>query len=613
MRTPVGDFRVGSTTVAVQQKAYGLCVLGANIMPYQIEYLYAHGLSSLSSSLYSNMDFRYWGLDGLTDVLGLWQRTAASEASIQDSSGNAKDLTIVGSPTRTVFIKKPAYWAMGANFRDSTSSGLAKGGKHGLFSCYFKESAGLASLSVDQTVVGNNGVATPLEMSDSTFTDWTLTFWLKPAGTGDAIVLYLSDSNGTNTYTVTPGVAGQWKQYIITRAFGTPTGLTVRFQWLSGGAIDMQVDAVGLTHGKPYGTFSTPTENTGAAKPFVGSYSLVTIPGGMFSNAPGLTNFLDVRDIPGDAPAACRLFVTVQGIVPSGPIRIGSRKGWEPHKQQTVWHASRLSIIGGVSTYGTTFPDPYLTSGSLGLADKIRASLATLFPFPSDQIGMHKILIGHDSSGSFSPVARITTRYGSFPLTGDPVIDSTPEADKHHLVDAGLLSWPPASALSKIRSKLVTGRYRTAAPGANNTPYLSLAAQSETIISAPLLEWAWLILLPTDAGFYTMLPGVPDTIAGLQPTETLVIDTIDRDADSLSYVMERITPPGGQITRRHSLAGGDITAYGTGFYLEPDNVTAFWIVSSELKTSPSHYPFGVFNAGVEVAAWIEYQPRYLYV
>ena len=453
---------------------------------------------------------------------------------------------------------------------------------------------------------------------------WTIYFWLNSiADATDSIEVTLSDGNGTNTHTITPGFLDQWRQFIITR--GMNGNLTLTFKWTQSNVdIDILVDAPVVCTGLPFGTFDAFTDITAVAKPYVGSRWLGAIPSTDVISGIGLsdvnhelyvTNFLDVRGFPGDAPATCRLYLknSDTGPVTIGPLRVGARMDCEPFKQWSFWRAAWFSLIGTAgAAFDTVLPNHQVTSGSGTLQDKLRAPMQLLFPFPSDQVGTHKLYIIHNSLQAFAPIARITTKYVSFPLTGDPVTDVSAAAANPHAVDAGLLSWPPATALGQLRDNILGGKYRTASKD-NVTPSLALAAISESVISSPNVKWNGMMAIPCDDGFFTLFPGANDALTGLQNGEIVVVDTIERDNQSISYIMNEFIEAGGSVQRRMTHAGLDTTGYGTGFYITPDSDGAFWVMPSRLVTSPSHYPLGVFNELHNMEAWIEYQPRYLYV
>lgn len=594
MDTPdSGTFIIGAKhddTLRFQGRVSGFVVLkDVNILPARVRYLYLYGLTSLYSNTTAIMPHHYWGFTK-AEIGGIWPFVSTDAGTqIDDKSGNARHLTIGGGAAKnTQPNRKPNGWTLGADFSSALVTGLDYVfKKFGLSSVRFFDT-GSATRNLTQVVIPLTGQ-----------TDWSIWFWVRSAG-ATAVRLTLTDGAGTATHTLA-NTGSTWRQYIIKRAVSG--NLTVGFEQVSGAAVLTSIDGVVVTSGLPFAEATTSlAEVTGTPKPFIGSRYLVNFP------STTKINQMEYRDIPGDVPATCRLYLKNTKAGPVSPVRIGLMQGREPWKVQFLWRASWLipDFVSG-SAYGSGI-NPHVSAGAaVTLGDKLRAGLAQLFPFPSDQVGSFKIYIGYESASALINLCRMGTKYGTFPLTGNPVQDSVGVSSNTHPVDGGLLSWPPASAGLDFRNESISGRPRD--PNIM-TPELTIANVAEAVIAAPGVMYRYLWLLPVEDGYIVQFPGSNNTYSTLQQDEYLVVDTIDRDAQTLAYVAKQIDSPL-ENTVHSLIASSDVSAFGPGFFLQPEKAGTF--VAQTVGYDSSHFPFGKFTETDTMEMFLQYESRYLYV
>lgn len=568
------------------------------LFPFQLSYIYRYGIKGLAANAITSP--AYWGLDD-GPVFGIWPFDETA-GDILDTSGNDEDLTVQGSVSRTAHIAKPgAAWTKGSSFNSSLVSGLySDDTKHGLWCVRFNESSGDANMYIQQ-----NQISTP---PPGDVTDWTLIFNVKSLSGASQIKLVLIDSSGTDTYTIT-GTLNTWDQYIITRVVNG--ALTVKFLWDVASATDILIDSIDLTFNKPFGTFATPTKNTGTLYPYVGGTSVVTWPNDDPSSSSGVP-FLDIHDIPGDAPATCRVYCEGTGSSQQGPIRLASVQGKDPWKQVLWWRMAQfIPAFSLNSTYESGKDPDVTTAAATALTLRIAIPVHKLFPFTSEQFGTYKAYIGVEGEANMTSILKLTTSLYEVPLSGDPIKDGNTQA-AYRLVDAGLFSWPPAVSIQAHRDNLLSSRERTSAD-VQYFPRLEVHNIADAAIAAPNVNYGYLFLLPTDDGFVHLQPDIAaggPFIGGLQLGEELVVDTIDEDAVQVGYLSDLKVHGTGTI-RVIEAASSAVSVIGTGFLLKPQTSGA--VIALISKPATNSEPFGQYTETEDLWIWIEYMPRFLYV
>jgi len=602
IRAPVGAFVVGSVDQADGERfdgrISGLAILvNKPVHPHQLRYLYMYGLRGLwltpSGTAGHILPKNYMGLSA-ADVGGIWSFSATDSpadtgSTIQDRSGNGRHITITGSPANTAHIRTPSGWVRGSGL--TASSGLQAASdnvKFGAFSFVLSES-GAANKTLRQTVVVPEGVTTA-----------TVYLWIKGGGGANQVVI---DIDGvTETITATNGV---WKQFIKTVTVGASSILTI--QWLSGGATTVYIDGVVFTPGQPFGSFASFTEVTGDPKPTIGSSFLRAYPDST------RVFWLPIYDIPGDAPATCRVYLKNTAGAALGPVRLGAAYGQDPGKAVFYWAASQFIPNMGASGDWVTGADGGVAGGGAAnvLADIAAINLGTLFPFPDSQFGSFKGYIGVASALNRTSFLRLASSIYTVALTGDPIKDTNPASALIHMVDGGLLSWPPAFGASQFRAATkVTGSPRTV----DDLMYPRLLISAIDPVQVDR-TYKYLYLLPIE-NFFTLQPDkIHSADSSLQANEILVVDTIDEEAPSIAYLMLDVNSIPAAVSildRLVSLRSANVSMFGDGFYLEPGKPGAIVALYSR-STDDADKPFGSFTVGTTTEMWIEYMPRFLYV
>jgi len=599
MRVPVGELAIGSrsdNTLRFDGKiAGGFIVTGKQILPYQLVYVYYYGIKGLVSSS-SIMSPNYWGLEA-ADFGAVWPFDESS-GPILDKSGNGRDLTVVGSPTITSQIAKPNGWTIGTDLDSSTASGLiSTDPKHGLFSLLFKEATPTATKHISQTVNMPTGEV-----------DSTIILWVKSKGGANKKIRVKYDTDDNE---ITAGAQDVWRQFIKTSSIVSGT---FQIGWFSPstGSTDIEIDSVMVLPGKPFGTFASFTDVTDNPKVFVGARDIRAFPDS------SKVFWVDIYDVPGDVPATSRVMLKNTESEGKGPIRIGALFGREPWKQFLFWRASQfIPDFANGSSYGSTPPDIRVITAAadITVTDRFFASLPRLYPFPDKQLGSFKAYIGSASQKDITSFLRRKTLTTTVPLTGDPVKDiSTEQSLISHMMDGGILSWPPEIALSNLQSGRVTSRGRVKLDGL--TPKLVISNITDTAIAAPLVVYEFLYLLPIEGGYFMFAPTSSSDEDALLQNETLVIDTIDQISLGAGYIVRDLTTPDGSTSvKRTLLTSSDMSLFGTGFKLEPNQpgLIAVLFVDKPDDQLAGDEPFGNFleNRNLEVS--FEIMPRFLYV
>ena len=590
MRAAVGNFDVGglyATGEYFDGRIAGVFVIkNKQVLPYQLTYLYRYGLESLYKE--SIMSPNYWGFEA-ADFGGVWPMLASDDSDeVTDQSGNGRDFGPFVPPKATN-IRKPTAWTLGSIFASSTASGLKTGStKHGLFGCHFERGAGASGFKIEQS---------PTLPAD----DWTVILWIKVAS-GLCDIAFDGAAGGIGS------TGGQMKQYIKTfdsvaagvrtLEIGREAGVT---------AIDFDIDSVMLCRGKPFGTFGSFTEVSGDPKPFIGSRFIRAWPD------TDETSWLDLYDFPGDVPVTTRLYIRNEGTNPIAPLRIGSVFRREPWKQIFNWMVNTwIPDFGNSSDYQAGADPNIITASEDTIVDRFSVDLPTLYPSPADQFGSYKAYVGHEGEQDMISLCRWSTfNYKNF-LTGDPVKDTNPASSSIHLVDCGILNWPPEIALRDFRAGMITSHQRQS--NARSFPRLHVANASDAAIAAPNVEYKYFFLVPIDDGYFQLQMLSLDASVGFlggTDDEILVVDTIDDDAFNIGYIAKEVVLPAGE-KRLTMLASPELSLHGTGFRIPPNQpgVIVFLMAS---PTGSDNDIFGSYLEDQTAGVWLEYSPRFLYV
>lgn len=596
LRTPVGDFTVGASASDAERfggKIAGLVITKttkfdfdmAVLHPYQLRNLYYYGLlGTFEESIMSPNSLGLQKAD-FTVVCPFSNSLGDTSGLVKDYSGNGRDLTVLGSPTKANNQRMPGAWTLGSALSGSDDSGLSDvQTKNGLFSLHLDET-GDANLYIEQEV------DVPDDVSDMTVILWVY-------GGAASKQVEVTWESGTDTITATNGA---WTQHIRTKSV-TPGGTTtLRIKWTGGAATDIYIAGIMLSHGKPFGTFGSMTDVTSTKKPFVGSRFLRAWPDST------RVFWLDLADFPGDAPVTTRVFFS--GGDSLAPIRMGAVFGRNPWKQTLHWRASLwLPDYANSSDYTATDDPTVSAAAGVTAVDRLFASVHKLYPFPVDQLGSFKIYVGVQSELNMTTFARMVREAGTIALTGDAVRDPFAAAPTIHVIDSGILSWPPEVALKAFRDGTVSAANRTSVLP-SLTPKLSIANLAEVAIAAPNVNYEHILFLPIEHGHFTLQSATNEMVTGLPLGEILVVDTIEEDAAGVGYIARNVDLPAG-ISRLTSLAAAEVSMFGTGFKIQPESSG---LIAVQFSKITGDEPLGVYAPGTTAEMWLEYNPRFLYV
>ena len=137
---------------------------------------------------------------------------------------------------------------------------------------------------------------------------------------------------------------------------------------------------------------------------------------------------------------------------------------------------------------------------------------------------------------------------------------------------------------------------------------------SDEVIAAPNVVYHHIFLLPIEGGYFTLAPAGSGVEDALQQDEILVVDTIDQYALGPGYIAKNLKTPADSIgTRRMLLATPDVSLYGTGFKIEPNQPGLFMFLFADHTTTGSDKPFGSFVSTKKMKVDFEIMPRFLYM
>ena len=598
MTVAAGKFTSGATdtdTLRFDGDMQGLQILKhKNILPYQLIYLYKYGHKMLVSDGNGGDDdiqLEYLALE--RNDLGFASDWPVTGVMIDDG-GNDRDIAVLGSPARAIFLPQPHGWTAGADIAGSFV-GLSKNfRKYGILALRFLElSAGSTNLSYEQTITLPPGE-----------TAATILIWLRGNGFGEQIEL---DWEGDVELISVPD--NNWAQYLWTKASLGATS-TFRIKWTQASATDVSIDGVQFIDGLPYGVQTTPLDVTSNPKPFISGDEVRAFPDDTRQS------LITIADLPGDAPCGLRIHAENSSADILGPVRIGAAERRVSTFQEYIWRASTWVPINAASSVYNSGVNPSITtqSGTV-LTDRILASLLRLIPNIQNQYGSFKVGIGVSGELDMLSFSRYKTQGMILPLSGDPIKDPNVSSSAVHIVDGGLLSWPPEQALNyfidlpQIKPGILSGYPRV--DNDDYTPQLTIANLSDAGITA--VDYEYIFLLPLDGGFFTLLPSTTDIISGLGIGEQLVVDTISEDAVGMGYIMKSALHGTSILEREFALAGGVNTSlFGTGFRFPP-GVESYLIFQFSSHGGANDLLFGDFKEANTMQVWMEYEARYLYV
>lgn len=313
-QTP-GAFTVGADDLGNSRfrgRVAGAAVLTRNMWPWQAKLLHDYGLRSLVPGEAGDLagtppGYDFWNLSD-SDYGAVWMFDQASGTIFNFDLLGGPHLTNIGSMTGTEHAGYPLGWnALPAGIQSGRRIVLSKDKtKYGRFSCQFQRTSGTSALVIFKMI------QIPLrKRGASANRDWNLLFYAAAAGptNQDLPVSVVGDVSGSllnDEITLTETVT----QYGVKITHGiADTQITVIFGDAipSGELRDVHVANVQLIPGNPF----SPETSIGVLSeeiPYVSSRRCRAVEGS------GKNRYLEIRNLPGDAPAPVRVFVRNPGV-----------------------------------------------------------------------------------------------------------------------------------------------------------------------------------------------------------------------------------------------------------------------------------------------------------
>lgn len=288
----------------------GAYILVKNIWPWQLRFLFDHGMRSLVRGTAGDASGTPPGSDywDLTDAEygGVWVFDQSS-GDILDSGPNGRTLTLVGSPTYTQNQRQPKGWTVSGTGGTVFLSIVNSPRKYGPFSLYIHKTTALTFPIIQQTVT-----IPSYKRGTGANLDWEFSFWAQPLADGTADFVHVrvqGDVGGTYIDTDLDLLAGMNQYGCKITANVADTTLTVSFRYKgSTTAMDLYIANTMLLPGSPFGLGTSLAQLT-TPTPWISSRFLVGTP--QFSNAAdnAKDRKLRVFGLPGDEPLSTRVFV----------------------------------------------------------------------------------------------------------------------------------------------------------------------------------------------------------------------------------------------------------------------------------------------------------------
>lgn len=307
-------------------------------------------------------------------------------------------------------------------------------------------------------------------------------------------------------------------------------------------------------------------------------------------------------------------------------IRVGLVTDIEPYLLITNWEASEWFAMAQLlipKAAGTVLDWVYdAGSGVIGLDvtalpstafDSLLASHpGSMFVSGVDQSGsMRLFAVAQLIEGDPAPIrASIALPYSTLPLTQDPAAHAGALEGAYARLPLGMFSWPPVmGGANKYQAGHVAQGMAVSDP--LELALLRLDAiwePDEATPVAPHIRISAIDMLPITDGHFAMLPNRLSEQSSLQQGEILVMDSIDPAGGG--YVVKPTEKPATLQENIHMPSTSLAAILGGGIYLRPaaSNCMVFmgdgWTALDDLGGAASSTAFN---------AWIEYEPRYLYV
>lgn len=177
------------------------------------------------------------------------------------------------------------------------------------------------------------------------------------------------------------------------------------------------------------------------------------------------------------------------------------------------------------------------------------------------------------------------------------------DTSSYRRLPIGITSWPPGSAAAdKIRSGLVT---HVAEKGSRDLLKMtSFDLQAITTGTASVLRVMGLDILPVADGYFAVESIKESQQTAIQQGEVLVMDGIS-------------TQQGGYITRRSADDGTEnvnmsptVPIHGSPLEFLPNKENVISFLADQWNSNDEA---GQYQGTVEFNAWIEYEPRFIFV
>jgi len=303
-------------------------------------------------------------------------------------------------------------------------------------------------------------------------------------------------------------------------------------------------------------------------------------------------------------------------------IRAGLISDIDPYPLRTYWEASELmaaGVLNQAKNSGTTLS--WLYDAGTGRTVLDVTSLdddpfdpllivhpASMFASTKDQRGSFRIFATAqllEGKPAFLRAA-MKTPQTTLPLTQNPPSHAEDLQGGYRRLPIGVFTWPPAAGGAKYRQGDVAQDIDVT--DLSGLALLQVEGLSENANSKSHLQISSIDLLPVESGYFSLALNKQSEQGALQQGEILVVDSIEGRGGG--YVLKPSAAPATQKENIHLPSTTTAPISGGGIYLQPATSNCLVFLAdrwSALDDLGENKEGGAFNA------WIEYEPRYLFL
>ncbi len=301
-------------------------------------------------------------------------------------------------------------------------------------------------------------------------------------------------------------------------------------------------------------------------------------------------------------------------------VRAGLATDVEPYFLLTYWEASEWAALGKLLTAKAS--GTILDWVNDSAASRIGLDVTVLDDDPFDPLlGAHPgslfasakeqrsslrlfVVAQLIEGGAGALRATVKTPYTTLALTQDPPSHEAALSGGYRRMPVGIFSWPPVGSGTKYRAGQVS--QGVAATDPDSLLLLQIEGLSEDAASKAHLRINSIDLLPVTDGYFALVPSKLSEQSALQQGEILVVDSIDGGG----YVVKPTEKPATLQENVHMPSTTIAPVLGSGFYLQPKVANCITILGDRWSGTDD---LGESKDEIVFNAWVEYEPRYLYL